>query len=274
MLCPARASASSCGGHVQVPTPGPVDAAVFAIRECCLGPTGPFVEAEFVPVVLTDDGSVEDPSRERVPVTFSEEPGGLLLGHGARELEGGDWRFVGHDERGNERTWSFEIDPELESSAPEQLTLDAGEPHSGSEYSVYSEGSTDVAYVAFDVDFSGPAFAVEVYEVTGGERASEPLTTGVSSYDVLQIGETAPECQGRIEVPPGAPYEVRIAAYADSGELGEWSDFERIDVPTLPSAGCALSPSSRGTNPGWLLLLGGLLLAALRGRWHHGHRSS
>jgi len=262
VLVSTRASASSCGGHVQVQNTAPPDAAVFDIAECCMGPRRDLVEAEFVPAL--SGGYDEDPSRVRVPVTFTDAPG-LRLGRGERELEPGRWYFSGRY-ADSQVTWQFQVDADLESEVPEAPTLSGEEAYAGSDYSIYIEGTTDVAYVGFDVDFEGPAFAIEVYEVSNDERASEPLVSGTSSYPVLQIGDPAPECQGRIHVPTEATYDVRVAAYAGNGERGAWSDFERIEVPALPSGGCALSRAGGGANVGWVLTLGSAALVALRGR--------
>lgn len=245
----------------------PPDVAVFAIQECCGGSVGPFVDAEFVPLTSNEDGSFEeDDSRTPVSVVFSEQAEDLLLGRGDEFLEAGQWRFVGTGQNGATFTWNFEVDASLASGVPAVPTLGDGQPYVGSDYSEYIEGTTEVAYVGFDVHFAGPAFALEIYPVDAGERADVPLVTGTSSVQALEIGDPAPECQGTFSVPTGSTYDVRAAAYAENGERGEWSAFTRVDVPVPPSGGCSFSPRPGTKAAGWFVLALGVLAWTRRRR--------
>ncbi len=268
-----EAWAFSCPLVYRIPNPAPPDVAVVVIESCC---TGELLSAtsRFVPLLDAEDPERPlDPSRSTVEVVFSEFEDGVALGRAVEELAAGAWRHEQLDDWGEPVDYlgtTFVVDPRLAGTIP---TAQLGGTESFSEFGNDGQAEQPYAYVHFDIDFDSVAIAVEVYAVTEGERAEEPLVVGASSYDDgFDVGQKWDDCEGRFEVEPDATYDVRVAALLPNGERGEWSEFTRATVPALPQRafGCSLSPrATSAAGFSWSLFvgaLGALLLGRRRAR--------
>lgn len=288
LLVSAPAFGVTCDEPYFVHDPAPPSAVVLTSPGY---PSGDLpLEGTLVPVLGTAADSEVDAAREEVPLMFADLEYGLGVGRPGEELSAGAWRFE-PALPGTGAPVSFVVDAGLAEVPAAAPTFGEQEVISGYEI-IY--GSTvgveqPVGYVRLTFEGAEPPFAVEIYEVTGGERVSAPDYSTYSADAVFEVGETYYNCESLYHGDANATYDVRVAAYSASGERGEWSEFERVVVPEAPEpkdeggggqggaledaedyeddGGCAVGRAPASGGFGWAALsAAALLFAGLRRR--------